>query len=331
MNEIKIGMISFAHMHAASYLRALARRNDVKVVGIADAAHDRVKPFLEHYGLAYYADYHDLLKQDVDAVIVCSENVHHAEITMAAARAKKHVLCEKPLGLSDDEMRQMIQACKANGVQLMTAFPCRFLTSVMEAKQAIDRGDLGEIVAMKGTNRGMMPGGWFIDKALSGGGAVLDHTVHVTDLMNWFSGSSPVEVFAHAETLFHDVDIDDAGMVHILYENGVFAVLDPSWSRNSAFPTWGDVTLEVVGTKGCLQIDAFAQKNEIFSTDRAKGEWSYWGDNMDDGLIDGFVEALRDGGAVPVTGMDGYRSARVALAAYRSAQSGRPVQLTEGR
>jgi len=325
--KLKVGMISFAHMHAASYLQALLARKDVELVGIADENRERVRPFLERYGLAYYEDAGKLLAADVDAVVICSENVRHAPLTIQSARAGKHVLCEKPLGISEVQMREMIEACRANGVQLMTAFPCRYLASVIEAKAAVDRGDIGRIVAVKGTNRGTMPGGWFVDRGLSGGGAVLDHTVHVMDLMNWFLNSEPEEVFAYAATLFHREPIDDAGMVHVKFRNGVIAVLDPSWSRPAAFPTWGDVTLELIGTKGALFVDAFAQKNEIYNNERMKPSWSYWGDSMDDRLIEAFVLALREGRSVPITGEDGFRSARVALAAYASAQQGKPIRL----
>ena len=83
----------------------------------------------------------------------------------------------------------MIDACKANGVLLQTAFPVRYNTTVVRAKQMIDEGKLGRILAMKGTNRGRNPGGWFVDPELSGGGAVIDHTVHVADIMRWITGA----------------------------------------------------------------------------------------------------------------------------------------------
>ncbi|HUC91486.1 MAG TPA: Gfo/Idh/MocA family oxidoreductase [Paenibacillus sp.] len=325
MTIVKVGMISFAHMHAAGYLRALLQRGDVEVVGIADENRERVRPLTEQYGIPYYAEANELLRQSLNAVVICSENSRHAELTVLAANAGKHVLCEKPLGVSEEEMLDMIRVCREQGVQLMTAFPCRFIPAVIEAKQEIEAGAIGDIVAIKGTNRGTMPRGWFIDRSFSGGGAVLDHTVHVMDLMLWFTGSEAAEVYAHAETLFHEVDIDDAGIVHVRFENGIFATLDPSWSRPESFPTWGDVTLEIIGTKGVATIDAFAQKNEIYSDLHGKGQWAYWGDNMDTGLIDGFIAALKEGREVPITGTDGYRSARIALAAYESARTGAPV------
>ncbi|MFB0845915.1 Gfo/Idh/MocA family protein [Paenibacillus oleatilyticus] len=327
MNKLKIGMISFAHGHAFSYLNSLVAMPEVEVAGIADEVKSRVEAVAEKHGIPYFEDYRELLSKEIDAVVICSENVRHAELTIAAAQAGKHVLCEKPLGVSKREMEEMIAACKENGVQLMTAFPCRYLPAVVQAKQAVERGEIGEIVAIKGTNRGSFPGGWFADKALSGGGAVLDHTVHVMDLMHWFLGADVQEVYAYAATVFQEQDIDDAGMVHVKFDNGVFAVLDPSWSRNRSFPTWGDVTMEIVGTRGVLSVDAFAQKNDVYSVQAGKGEWSYWGDNMDEYLVRSFVEALLHGTSVPITGEDGMKAAAVALAAYESAAQGQPVRL----
>ncbi|KKO54628.1 Gfo/Idh/MocA family protein [Paenibacillus sp. DMB20] len=327
MNKLKVGFISFAHMHAVSYLNSMLKREDVEVVGIADENEERVAPFTAEHGIAYYGDVNELLVQEIDAVVICSENARHAELTRKAAEAGKHVLCEKPLGMSEEEMLGMIQVCRDRGVQLMTAFPCRYLTAVQQAKQAVDEGKIGDIVAMKGTNRGTMPGGWFLEKELSGGGAVFDHTVHVMDLMHWFTGSVAEEVYAHAETLFHDTDIDDAGMVHVKFANGAFAVLDPSWSRSRSFPTWGDVTLEIIGTKGTLFIDSFAQKNDVYSDAAGKAAWSYWGDNMDEGLVNSFVDSIIAGTPVAISGEDGYYSARVGIAAYDSARTGKPVSL----
>ena len=162
---------------------------------------------------------------------------NHADITIAAAKAGKHVLCEKPLGVSVPEMEAMIAACKEHGVQLMTAFPCRYLASVVKAKEAIEQGEIGEIIAIKGTNRGSLPSGWFLQSELSGGGALLDHTVHVMDLMNWMTQSEVKEVDAYAARLFNEnLAIDDAGMIHVKFANGVVGVLDTSWSRNAASP-----------------------------------------------------------------------------------------------
>ena len=328
MKKLKIGMISFAHGHAFSYFNSLHALPEVEVTGIADSVPSRVENLVRAHQLSYYEDYRQLLDTDIDAVVICSENVYHAEITIEAARRGKHVLCEKPLGITKESMEAMITACRDNNVQLMTAFPCRYLAAVIQAKKAVERGEIGDIIAIKGTNRGGFPGGWFVDPKLSGGGALLDHTVHVMDLMNWFIGSDVKEVYAYAAPLFQEnIVVEDAGMIHVKFASGVFGVLDTSWSRNGTFPTWGDVTMEIVGTKGVISVDGFAQKNELYSKANGKGTWEFWGDNMDAYMIQDFVDALCSGTPVPITGEDGLRSAYVALAGYQSLQQGQPVQI----
>ncbi|MFD2115511.1 Gfo/Idh/MocA family protein [Paenibacillus yanchengensis] len=327
MSKPKVGMISFAHSHAFSYLHALLALPEVEVIGITDENEERVKAITTEHGLSYYNDYNDLLAiAELDAVVICSENVHHAEHTIASANAKKHVICEKPLGISVTEMEEMIATCEHNEVQLMTAFPCRYIPAVVKAQEAVQRGDIGEVLAIKGTNRGTMPGRWFVDPALSGGGALLDHTVHVMDLMNWITGAKVNEVYAYAATLFHeDLPTDDTGMIHVKFDNGVFGVLDTSWSRTKSFPTWGDVTMEIVGTLGAISVDSFAQKIDFFSEDSGKGHYIYWGDSMDFYMIKSFVTALIEGNAAPISGEDGLKSARVALLGYESVKKGQPV------
>ncbi|MBE1444492.1 Gfo/Idh/MocA family protein [Paenibacillus sp. OAS669] len=329
-NKVKLGMISFAHSHGRSYFRELVSMPDVDIVGISDESRTRVQPILDSYGIPYFEDYHDLLAMEqLDAVVICSENVHHARITITAAKAGKHVICEKPLGTTVEEMKAMIRACEENGVRLMTAFPCRYLPAVVEAKEAVDRGDIGEIVAIKGTNRGSMPGSWFVDPALSGGGAVLDHTVHVMDLMRWFLGSEPDRVYAEMGTLFHELPVEDAGMVHVTFTNGAVAVLDTSWSRSKSFPFWGDVTMEIIGTNGTISVDAFGQKNEVYNNDAGKAQWSHWGDRMDAYMLKDFVRTIKENGSVPISGDDGMRSAAVALAAYESVKRKASVAMSE--
>jgi predicted dehydrogenase len=321
-------MISFAHSHGNSYLRELMKLNEVELVGIYDPVYDRVASHIEAYGIPYYDDHLELLATDIEAVVICSENAEHGRYTADAARAGKHVLCEKPLGVSLEQMQGMIDICRMNQVQLMTAFPCRYLAAARDAKTAVAEGAIGDVLAIKGTNKGRMPGRWFIDPALSGGGAVLDHTVHVMDLMNWIVQSEPEEVYAEVGELFHDnLGIDDAGMIHVKFRNGVIGTLDPSWSRPNGYIHGADVTMELIGTKGVISMDGFAQANEIYSSESGKTSLSFWGDGMDGPLVQDFVRALLKGENVPISGEDGLKSTAVALASYESAKLGRPVKV----
>ncbi len=326
--SLKVGILSFAHMHAYSYARSLKARPDARLVGIWDADAERGNQVATQFGTSFYAGTPALL-QAVDAVIICSENLYHAPLAIEAARAGKHILCEKPLATTVADAQAMIAAARESGVQLMTAFPVRFAPAVQRARAAVVEGRLGRILAIKGTNRGSNPGGWFIQKELSGGGAVMDHTVHVVDLMRWFLGAEVATVYAEAGTRFGTPNCDDAGTLAMRFDSGVFATLDPSWSRPAAYPTWGDVTMEIVGTNGTLTLDAFAQSLTLYNNDAMKAQYLPWGSDMDTGLVDAFVTALTTGHPVPITGEDGLAAMAVALAAYRSSEEQRVIPLAE--
>jgi UDP-N-acetylglucosamine 3-dehydrogenase len=111
------------------------------------------------------------------------------------------------------------------------------------------------------------------------------------------------------------------------FVNGVFATLDCSWSRNKTFPTWGDVTLEIVGTEGTISVDALNQKLHLYSDEQGY-QWKYWGDDTDVGLVEDFVASVCAGKKeASITGEDGLRAVEVALSAYKSAERREPVLL----
>lgn len=323
---MKVGIISCAHSHAYGYARGLQSIEGVEIIGLADDNEARGKQFAEQFNVPYFSSYHEFLKEDMDAVIVTSENVNHKEHVIAAAEAKKHVLCEKPLATTIEDAQKMIEACQENQVILQTAFPVRFNTNIKRAKEILDSGEIGDIIGISGTNRGTNPQGWFVEKELSGGGAVMDHTVHVIDIIRWFTKSEVKEVYCESGQLFSDIPIDDAGILSVELENGVFATLDCSWSRNSSYPTWGDVTLDIIGTNGTLKIDAFDQNIRLYS-EKQGVKRLFIGDDMDQGLVEDFLDSVRSGREPSITGLDGLKALEVALAAYRSSEEKAVVHL----
>ena len=314
-------------MHASSYASALSEIPDAELVGIQDDNKERGLSAAARHNSVYYNSLHDLLDTDIDAVIVCSENALHKDQVIAAAKAGKHVLCEKPIATTTEDAMTMIEECERKDVILATAFPVRHAPPVARAKELIDSGVIGQILAVNATNHGRMPGGWFIDRELSGGGAVLDHTVHVADLLRWFLEDEVKNVYAEVDTRMHDIAIDDCGMLLMEFHGGVFATLDPSWSRPKAYPTWGDVTMEIIGTEGVISLDVFAQVLVEANDSEQKVLYRNWGDNSDLLLIKDFIQAVGQGEKPAASGLDGLKALEVALAAYESAAQGRPVEL----
>ncbi|MFB5190605.1 Gfo/Idh/MocA family protein [Alicyclobacillus fastidiosus] len=323
---MKVAILSFAHMHALSYADAV-QQSGVDLV-ISDFDEARGREMASRFNTPYVKDYQEVLADpDIEAVIVCSENASHAQLVIDAAEAGKHVLCEKPLATTVADARRMIEACERAGVKLQTAFPIRYSTPVQRLKRLIESGKVGRILAMSGTNRGQNPGGWFVDPALSGGGAVFDHTVHILDIMRWYTGSEVSEVYAEVDSRFGERGIDDCGLLTLTFANGVIATHDPSWSRPKSFPTWGDVTLRVIGTGGVVSVDALAQNLVHYDDTDLRARRVPWGDDADLHMVQSFLDCVRYDTQPLATGVDGLKAVEVALAAYESARTKRPVQL----
>lgn len=324
---MKIGLMSFAHGHANGYANAIKNLPDAEIISIYDDNVKRGQEAAERYNTTFYEDQEAFLSQEMDAVIICSENSRHKEMVVNAAKAKKHILCEKPIATNLKDAQEMIDVCKENQVILQVAYPVRFSTPIAQLKKMIDDGEFGEIVAFRTTNRGRNPGGWFIDKELSGGGAVLDHTVHMVDIMRWYLNEEITEVEANVDTYFNDIDIDDAGILTLEFANGVIASHDASWSRYDEYPIWGDVTIEVIGTKQTVKVNALKEHLRVFGTGSRSYRHVAFGNNMDAGLVRDFVDCVKEKREPSVTGYDGLKSLEVALAAYEASDSGKKVKL----
>jgi len=324
---MKIGMMSFAHMHANSYADSLMQIPGVDIAAIFDEDQERGREVASKYNTTHYNEQSEFLKLDMDAVIICSENSRHKEMVINAANAKKHILCEKPIATNVEDAQEMIQVCEENEVILQVAYPVRFSSPIQQLKEMVDQGEFGEILAFHTTNRGQNPGGWFIDKEQSGGGAVLDHTVHMVDIMRWLLNEEVIEVHARVDSYFHQVEIDDAGLLTLEFSNGVIASHDASWSRFTEYPMWGDVTIEVIGTKQTVKVDAFAEHLRVFSSNSKSLEYQFFGNDMDFGLILDFIECVKEGRAPSITGIDGLKSMEVALTAYQSSKLNKSIKL----
>ncbi len=332
---MKIGIMSFAHHHSEGYIHCLKNIPSVEIVGIADEDLGRGKQQADANGVHLFRTYEELLDASPDGVIVTSENNKHRALVEMAAQRKINVLCEKPIATTLEDGQAMITACNEAGVILMTAFPMRFSPPVMEVKERMDAGDFGKILCFNSTNQGELPKKyrtWFVDKKLAGGGALMDHTVHLADILRWYLQSEAVEVYACTNRIFYrdevDADIETGGIVNITFANGVFATIDCSWCRPMNWPSWGGLTFEMVTERGAVLVDAFKQNLTVFRKTMPHPTWSFWGSDSNMGMVKEFVAAVEQHRAPLVTGLDGYKAVEIALAAYESAQTGQPVKLT---
>jgi len=329
MRRLRFGILSFAHVHAWSYARVLRELEEAELVAIYDDDPERLRRAAEMYGVKdAYSDYRQLLRrEDIDAVIVASENAKHAELTIAAAEAGKHIIVEKPLATTLEDAERMIRAAEKAGVKLQQAFVMRYHDATVAVKRMLEEGVVGDVLVITTTNHGKFPGLWFDDPQLAGGGAVMDHTVHTADLMRWYTGDEVEEVYAAiGRNIREGLRSEDCALISLRFRKGVIGSIDCSWSRHDGWPIWGDVWLGIIGTEGYIVVDAFRSCINVVVGSNPL-QWHYFGPDADYNMIKDFVHAVLEDRPPRATGYDGYKALEVALAAYKSHKEGRPVRL----
>ncbi|TCK65688.1 Gfo/Idh/MocA family oxidoreductase [Curtobacterium sp. PhB136] len=337
MSTLRVAVMSFAHTHAIGYLAALAAMPGVEVrgsdpdgVSTGDSVVElRGRDLAVALGVDYADSYQDLLVWQPDAVVVTSENARHRELVELAAAAGAHVLCEKPLATTWEDGIAMRDAVEAAGVMLMVAFPVRFASAFGKLRAAHDSGALGQLFSVRGANNGMLPltRDWFTDPALSGGGAIVDHVVHIADMLEGLMGAAPVTVTAIANRTLHATRAraETAGLVTITYDNGVVAAIDCSWSKPDTSPVWGGLTLDVAGTGGTVSLDFFGAAAHGIAADTGLPIESRYGADFDHAMLGTFIDAVRTGVQPQPDVRVGLRTLSIVLAAQESVRTGRTV------
>lgn len=315
---MKVAIIGVAHMHAHSYVAEFQTRG-IEVVGVYDRNPELGQAFSQKYDIPFFTELEALLTLESDSVNICSENAFHKEYALKAFEYGKHVIVEKPMALSTADAEAMVAAGKAAGKLLVVAHPVRFAEPIQNVKKVIDSGQLGALKLINSSNHGKNPGGWFIDPELSGGGALIDHTVHICDLVNYLFGIEPKEVYAYAGKSQADLPVEDIGLIQLTMSEGVIMSLDTSWNRPATYPVWGDAILELVFEKGQMTVDGFGRKLKIFDDLTGTVEEYFFEESMDSRMINAFIEAIEQDLPSPVSGEDGLYTVKITEAAFKSA------------
>jgi predicted dehydrogenase len=259
----------------------------------------------------------------------------------AAARTGKHVLCEKPIATTLPDAQAMIAACAAAGVLLQIPFVCRFYPMVQTARRIVQGGELGRVIGVMGGNRGIPPlppyyPAWITDPREAGGGALLDHSVHVTDAMRFILGDEAGTVFAEVGTFAEQaMAVEDCGLMSIVFQGGAIATVDPSWSIPANNPYHYDFFLRILGEKGTLVLDDTRQAVAVVSDrpDRRPAASEPVGLDVDREMARHFIACVRaeENRYPAASGEDGLAALEIALGAYASAKTHQPVVLQPQR
>ena len=264
LEPVRLGVLSLEHPHSTgNHFPALEHLSHiVQVAGIYDESAKRAAPWLQKFGARFYHSRDALLNDDsINAVLITSRNDQHPADAIAAARAGKDIFCDKPIAITLPDTLALVATCREAGVRFITTYPCRFHPAIQELKQRIERGEMGQIEAIAATNHGCMylPNAphWVLDPQRNGGGCIIDHTVHVADLMRYLTGQEFATVRTFAASSLHDIEAEDIAMSQGTMSGGAIFQIDSSWSRKATDPMWGDLTMRVVGTQGIASFDLY--------------------------------------------------------------------------
>ena len=265
MRKIKWGVIGCGGIADRKTIPGMMLANNVELVSVMDANLEVAKAVKEKYNAQYAFDnYEAILAQDeIEAVYIASPVFFHKEQAIAAAKAKKHILLEKPVALTVEDAEEIKKACIENGVKISIGFLMRFHGYHQRIKEIIAEGKIGEIVSMRGQFTCWYPdieGAWRQKKALSGGGALVDMGIHVIDLLHYLSGLKTKEVVAFNQTQTFGYEVDDSSAVIMKMENGSTAFVDSNFNIPDAASV---AKLEIYGTKGSIVASGTLAQAEV--------------------------------------------------------------------
>lgn len=326
VKKMKIGILGSAHLHVHSYIKSLKDEN-IEITGIYDRQEKQAEEVANQYNLPYFLTVKSLLETDCDTILICSENVFHKELAIEAMRNKKHVIVEKPMALTVSDGNEMIRVANEQKVKLMVAHPVRFSKVAEDMKKIIEKKELGRLMGINASNHGKNPGSWFIEPSLSGGGALIDHTVHICDLVFYFFGLEPKRVMAYKEKSDESLSVEDIGLMTVEFQDNIFMNLDTSWNRPTIYPVWGDAVMEMIFEDGFLVMDGFGRKMKVFSDRTQKVENFYYENDMDSNMLRAMVEAIDNDLPEPVSSEAGLYTVKITEAAFKSATEGRKIQI----
>jgi len=339
-SPVRVGVLSFAHYHANFWSEVFAQRG--VLAGLWDDDIARGREAAARLGTTHHASLDELLRR-CTAVAICSETSRHAELVEAAARQRLAVLCEKPLGVSLDDCGRIVRIVNEHRLFFMQSFPKRFDPATHRLREAVQGGELGRITLARirhGHCYGLQPDfreRWYVQRALSGGGALLDEGVHAADLLAWLFGL-PQSVVAQTSHEALRLEVEDLGIAVFRWPSGLIGEIASSFTFAAA-----DTSVELYGTQGTLLLSGvdlasrdITQERYLrrYRIDQPDRQWETLdviprfklGAFHQQNAI-AFLGALENGEPSPIPVAAGLNAGRMIDAAYRAAQSGLRVEV----
>ena len=339
-----IGLGSISDVHA----KAIRDIEGCRLVAGFDLREEQANAFAKVHACRPYTDLNAFLADpDLDIVTIATPSGLHLDGALASAKAKKHVIVEKPLEITKDRCNQIIQACTDNGVKVAGIFPSRFHDAPKLIKAAIEQGRFGKIIMADAQVKWFRSqayydsGAWRGTWKLDGGGALMNQAIHAIDLLQWFMGDV-AEIFAFTDTLSHErIEVEDTAVAALKFANGALGMIE---GTTSAYPGFLK-KIEILGTRGSVVMEEESIISWKFDEERGEDQKirdkylkgtatgggasdpkaiGHHGHRM---LFSSFVDSIRNNTEIEISGESARNAVEIIEGIYKSAQSGRKVTL----
>ncbi len=342
---LNIGIVGCGKIAQVRHIPEYAANENARLAGFFNPKTSRAEDMAARYGGKVYATAEELFADPaVDAVSVCAANYAHAELTIRALRAGKHVLCEKPMAITPEDCRAMIDEADKAGRRLLIGQNQRFAKAHVKARELLAAGEIGRVISFRtvfghgGPETWSIDPGkntWFFDKKRAAMGAMADLGIHKTDLMRFLLGQDVVRTTARLTTLDKRgpddalIGVDDNAVCIYEMSGGAFGTMTASWTYYGA----EDNSTVLYGTRGIMRIyDDPAHSITVISPEGGKTfydvEQIQTNDNQTaSGVIDEFVAAVEEGRPSTLDAGEILNSMYAVFASIRSAEEGRSIEL----
>jgi UDP-N-acetylglucosamine 3-dehydrogenase len=299
-----------------NHARVFSEMPGVNLKNIVDLDESMAREVSTRYNIPYSLDPEEVFKDDeVDLVTICTPTITHAELSLRAIKAGKHVLVEKPMTDTVDEARQVIKAAERQGVHLAVGFIERFNPAVQEAKRMIDDGRIGEVILINAKRVSRWP------VRIGDVGVIKDLSIHDIDIINNMFNSEPHTVFTTAGSIQHG--FEDYANIMLCFKGKRGGFVETNWLTPRKIRT-----LTITGSEGIINVEYVNQKIVIETEEHAYEPFITNKEPLRLEL-ETLIKNIESGDPPAVTGEDGLTALKVCEAAIKSAETGKPIELNK--
>lgn len=337
---LKFGIVGCGRI-APKHAESIVALPEAELIGVCDIVPERAQAFADKYGAKPYTDYTEMLKNpDIDVITVATPSDLHAPIGVAAAKAGKHVMVEKPMAMTLKSADELIAACREAGVKLAVIHQNRFNKSIKLLRKALEDGRFGKLTHGQATVRWNRDDNYYAQAPWRGtklrdGGVLMNQSIHNIDLLQWMFG--PVEsVFGYTATMLRKIEMEDVGVAVLKFKSGALGIIE---AASTIYPKNIEETLNVFGETGSVMVGGIAvnrietwefpnsdeEKAQIFAS-QENDPPSVYGFGHREIILD-MIHAVWEDRLPAVPGEEGRKALEIILAIYKCQETGAPVVL----